>query len=113
MISKKTPPTLDGALACIAVAATLRRCTSAERRYPHDAAKIERFFCIYKYLEGNFRKTRKKEYIQSAKLCLFDDSQNLAVIETLILFLCIKAWTGFISKVAMAVHLAVIHPDKI
>lgn len=113
MISKKTPPTLDGAFACIAVAATLRRCTSAERRYPHGAAKIERFFCIYKFLERYFAKNTKKRYIQCAALCLFDNSQNLAVIETLILFLCIEAGTGFICEVAMAVHLAVIHPDKI
>lgn len=111
--SKKTPPTLDGAFACIAVGPTLRRRSSALRRYPQAAAKIERFFCIYKYLEGNFRKTRKKEHIQSAKLCLFDNSQDLTVVETLILFLCIEAGAGFIGEVAMAVHLAVIHPDEI
>lgn len=111
--SKKTPPTLDGAFACIAVAATLRRCTSAERRYPHGAAKIERFFCIYKFLERFFAKNTKKRYIQCAALCLFDDSQDLAVIETIVLFLCIEAWTGLICKVVMAENFAMIHPHKI
>lgn len=111
--SKKTPPTLDGAFACIAVAATLRRCTSAERRYPHGAAKIEIFFCIYKYLERYFAKNTKKKYIQSTFLCLFHDFQDLAVIKTFVLRLCIEAGAGFIGEVAMAVHLAVIHPDEI
>ena len=111
--SKKTPPTLDGAFACIAVGPTLRRRSSALRRYPQAAAKIERFFCIYKYLERYFAKNTKKRYIQSAKLCLFHDFEDLTVIETLILFLCIEAGAGFIGEVTMPENFAVIHPDKI
>lgn len=51
--------------------------------------------------------------MQSAKLCLFDDSENLTVVETFILFLCIKAGAGLISEVTMPVNLGVVHPDKI